>query len=41
MSLFGRERETRRLAELVQCVRDRGGALLLRGEAGIGKTALL
>jgi DNA-binding CsgD family transcriptional regulator len=39
--MFGRERETRRLAELIDGVDDQGGALLVRGEAGIGKTALL
>jgi hypothetical protein len=41
VSLFGRELETKRLAELIDGVRHRGGALLLRGEAGIGKSALL
>ena len=39
--LFGRERELGRLAELTASARRRGGALVLRGEAGIGKSALL
>ncbi|WP_020015488.1 AAA family ATPase [Promicromonospora sukumoe] len=40
--LFGREPEARRLAELTAAAREgRGGALVLRGEAGIGKTTLL
>ncbi|HEX4253178.1 MAG TPA: AAA family ATPase [Pseudonocardia sp.] len=41
MSLFGRELEQKHLAELVDGVRHRGGALVVRGEAGIGKSALL
>jgi DNA-binding CsgD family transcriptional regulator len=41
MSLFGRELEQKQLAELIDGVRHRGGALLVRGEAGIGKSALL
>ena len=39
--MFGRERETGRLAELIDGVNDQGGVLLVRGEAGIGKTTLL
>jgi predicted ATPase len=39
--MFGRERETKRLAQLIDGVDDQGGALLVRGEAGIGKTTLL
>jgi DNA-binding CsgD family transcriptional regulator len=39
--IFGRERELARLDELVDGVRERGGALLVRGEAGIGKSTLL
>ncbi|GAA3049555.1 LuxR family transcriptional regulator [Pseudonocardia yunnanensis] len=41
MPLFGREVETRCLAELIDGVGKRGGALIVRGEAGIGKSALL
>jgi DNA-binding CsgD family transcriptional regulator len=40
-TLFGRERELRRLTDLVGSARHRGGALVIRGEAGIGKSALL
>jgi len=39
--LFGREREFGRLAALVDGVSEGGGALVVRGEAGIGKSALL
>jgi predicted ATPase len=39
--LFGRELEMTHLAELIDGVRHRGGALIVRGEAGIGKSALL
>ncbi|MFC6091769.1 AAA family ATPase [Saccharothrix lopnurensis] len=40
--LFGRQHEERRLDELTGAARTgRGGALVLRGEAGIGKSALL
>jgi tetratricopeptide (TPR) repeat protein len=40
--LFGREREAARIDEVLDAARDgRGGALVIRGEAGIGKTALL
>ncbi|MET7419810.1 AAA family ATPase [Dactylosporangium sp. NPDC005555] len=41
MTLFGRERESRRLAGFVTSARRGGGALVVRGEAGIGKSALL
>ncbi|GAA0608857.1 hypothetical protein GCM10010174_27670 [Kutzneria viridogrisea] len=41
MSLVGRDLERKHLAELIDGVGDRGGALLVRGEAGIGKSALL
>jgi DNA-binding CsgD family transcriptional regulator len=39
--LYGREPELGVLAALVEGVRDRGGVLLVRGEAGIGKSSLL
>jgi DNA-binding NarL/FixJ family response regulator len=39
--LVGRERELERLLALVNGIHDHGGALVLRGEAGIGKSALL
>ncbi|XVU22843.1 helix-turn-helix transcriptional regulator [Actinoplanes sp. CA-054009] len=40
-ALYGREAELRLLDGLVRGGRDRGGALVVRGEAGIGKSALL
>ncbi|MGB6517254.1 MAG: AAA family ATPase [Candidatus Cybelea sp.] len=39
--LFGRERELRLIEERLDSVRDGGSALLVRGEAGVGKTAIL
>ncbi len=39
--LFGRELEIEQLRALLGRVHDGGGALLVRGEAGIGKSALL
>ncbi len=39
--LVGRDRELERLLRLVNGIHDRGGALVVRGEAGIGKSALL
>ncbi|HEY6577006.1 MAG TPA: AAA family ATPase, partial [Mycobacterium sp.] len=40
--LLGRRRETTLLAELVESARQgRSGVLVIRGEPGIGKTALL
>ncbi|POM26772.1 putative HTH-type transcriptional regulator [Actinomadura rubteroloni] len=40
--LYGRDEEQRRIAALLAGAREgRSGALVLRGEAGIGKTALL
>jgi hypothetical protein len=40
-SLFGREREVQALGDLIDHIGERGGALVVRGEAGIGKSALL
>jgi DNA-binding NtrC family response regulator len=39
--LLGRDEELARLYRLVDELADHGGALVLRGEAGIGKTAML
>jgi DNA-binding CsgD family transcriptional regulator len=39
--LIGRDTECERIDALVDGVGERGGALLVRGEAGIGKSALL
>ena len=39
--IFGRERELARLGELVDGLPEHGSALLVRGEAGIGKSTLL
>jgi DNA-binding CsgD family transcriptional regulator len=39
--LFGRELETTVVKELLSGVSDRGDALVIRGDPGIGKTALL
>jgi DNA-binding CsgD family transcriptional regulator len=39
--LYGRDQELARLRDLIDRVSDRGGALVLRGEAGIGKSALI
>ena len=39
--IFGRERELARLERLVDGLPERGSALLVRGEAGIGKSTLL
>jgi len=41
MSLVGRARELRRLHDLLSVLPQRGGGLILRGEPGIGKSALL
>ncbi|NUR59256.1 MAG: AAA family ATPase, partial [Catenulispora sp.] len=41
MALVGRAAETRRLRGLITQVRERGAALVVRGEAGVGKSALL
>jgi KaiC/GvpD/RAD55 family RecA-like ATPase len=40
-ALVGRASEVRAIHELVDGVRERGGALVLRGEPGIGKSVLL
>jgi len=39
--LRGRERELAHLRDLINGIESRGGTLVLRGEAGIGKSALL
>lgn len=39
--LFGRESEVRALDELIEGIDARGGAIVVRGEAGIGKSSLL
>ena len=39
--LFGRERELRVIEEHLDSVGDSGSALLIRGEPGVGKTAIL
>jgi predicted ATPase len=41
LPLVGRERELGVVDDLVDRVRDRGGTLVIRGQAGIGKSALL
>ncbi|MEY9931363.1 DNA-binding CsgD family transcriptional regulator [Catenulispora sp. GP43] len=41
MALVGRAAETRRIRSLISDVRERGTALVVRGEAGVGKSALL
>jgi DNA-binding NarL/FixJ family response regulator len=40
-TLFGREPELRVLGDLIDNVRDRGAALAVTGEPGVGKSALL
>lgn len=40
-SLFGRERELRLVNDLIDHVHERGASVVVRGEAGIGKSALL
>src|SRR6185437_9630219 len=39
--LLGRDQDLAELFALVDGIEDRGGALVVRGEAGIGKSALL
>ncbi|TVZ06085.1 helix-turn-helix transcriptional regulator [Trebonia kvetii] len=41
LPLYGRDDELARLRDLIDHVPERGGALVLRGEAGIGKSALI
>jgi DNA-binding CsgD family transcriptional regulator len=41
VSLVGRDREREMIAGLLEGVQARGGALVVRGEAGVGKSALL
>jgi DNA-binding CsgD family transcriptional regulator len=41
LSLLGRDDELERLYRIVDRVSERGGAFIVRGEAGIGKSALL
>jgi predicted ATPase len=40
-TLFGREAELQVLHDLIDRVPDQGGALAIRGDPGVGKTALL
>jgi DNA-binding CsgD family transcriptional regulator len=39
--LYGRDRELARVRDLIDHVSDRGGALVISGDAGIGKSALI
>ena len=39
--LVGRRRESNLIAGMLEAVREQGGALVVRGEAGVGKSALL
>ncbi|MEU8616098.1 AAA family ATPase, partial [Actinoplanes sp. NPDC048791] len=41
MEIFGRQAEQQRLARLLDALPAQGGALALRGEAGVGKSTLL
>jgi hypothetical protein len=41
MLFFGREREKEQLFQLIDRVPERGGALIVRGEVGVGKSTLL
>ncbi|WP_227982800.1 ATP-binding protein [Nocardia spumae] len=41
MALVGRESELKYLDEMIAGISERGGAVLIEGEAGIGKSALL
>jgi DNA-binding CsgD family transcriptional regulator len=40
-TLIGRDLETRELGSFIDAIDDHGGALLVRGEVGVGKSALL
>jgi predicted ATPase len=40
-TLIGREEELGRFIALIDAVHDRGGALVLRGDAGVGKSTVL
>src|SRR5437667_3473918 len=39
--LIGRDREMRALADLLAGIQERGAAVIVRGEAGIGKSSLV
>jgi hypothetical protein len=41
LPVVGHEREVQALGDLIDQIRERGGALVVRGEAGIGKSARL
>ncbi|RKT67797.1 regulatory LuxR family protein [Saccharothrix variisporea] len=41
MGLIGRDVERKRLAEVLDGIAERGGALVVRGEVGVGKSALV
>ncbi|GAA0458866.1 LuxR family transcriptional regulator [Paractinoplanes deccanensis] len=41
MTLVGRDSEVARISAMIRAVRDRGAALVVHGDAGIGKSALL
>src|SRR5712691_8006255 len=41
LNLMGRDPELRALTQLIEGVRARGGAIVVLGEAGIGKSSLL
>jgi predicted ATPase len=41
LPLYGRESEVRALDEVIEGIDARGGAIVVRGEAGIGKSSLL
>jgi predicted ATPase len=41
LPLYGRESEMSALKELIEGLDSRGAAVIVRGEAGIGKSALL